>query len=294
MSGSLICSFQNAVRKDGQYVYSDSLQLNIEEFTSYAILTEGRAGTVLLQNIAGLRAFSKENIIYFGGIEETGKQLSDFVQYVPDDIICYPDMSVEDYLCGIALATSVKEVKEAGRLCGVFGIDLKEKLLDLTFEKNRLIAMIQALVREPKLLLIDHPGAFLTQQASLLLWNEILKKKKKGMAVVVTENEFSELRNPFEKYIFLEEEEVCFKTYDGAELPVPPKVVTMQGNNIRKFSDPKVEILYQDEQMLRFLYKGRDIKKIATMIYHSGCENFFVEELTMEETVFENYERWLP
>ena len=291
MDFACLCTISDGIVSGELQTSQEKIQLNIEESLSYALLSDNELSSYILQAIAGLRSLIGGEIAYYGPLADKETSKMELIQYVPDDIICYPNMKVEDYLCGIALSTSVQEIKEAGRLCGMFHIDPQEELLDLTFEQNRMLGMIQALVRNPKLMLLDHPRDMLSRNAYLQLWRELLERQKNGMAIVVAESSYDQLLIPFDHYMFWNKGEE--KNFSGKELSVPYKVLTLDGADMRVMDLEKTEVLYQEGDRVCFLYKETNAKEIAKRIYHSGCYNFQVEELSMEEYLFEEYERWM-
>ena len=81
--------------------------------------------------------------------------------------------------------------------------------------------------------------------------------------------------------------------YNRSRLPRLSKVVTMWGGDASAFQQEKMEVLVRRKQYVRFLYREQNVQDLAAQLVRSGCENFNIEELSMEEEIFHNYERWL-
>lgn len=278
------------VTKGNDFILQN-VQLDIEIGSVMALISNNDSASVLLQTLGGLRKMEQGDIIYHNSQKKDMHNLSDWVQYVPDDIICYSHMKVKEYLHGLALATSMEVEKEGTRLCKAFGINTSEELLDLTFEQNRLVAMIQALMRRPKLLLLDRPYDMLGRRAYLLIWREILALRKTGTTVVFTSEAYEDIVIPCHYYIFFSENG-AYKKYERKELPKPTKVITLEGGTINAMNPKKLKMLYKEGAKRRFLYQEKNMGEMVLRIYKTGCHNFNVEELSMEEEIFRNYERW--
>lgn len=292
MKTECICSVKDVTVTDGNRFILQNVQLDIERGSVTALVAGDASASSLLQAIGGFRVIDEGDITYHNSLEEGTEDLSEWVQYVPDDIICYSNMKVQEFLCGIALAASMEIVKEGVRLCKVFGIDTSEELLNLTFEQNRLVAMIQALVRKPKLLLLDRPYDLLGRKAYLLLWREILALQKTGTTVVFTAETYEDIVLPCDYYMFFREDSI-YKKYRRKELPRPAKVITLEGGTMDAMNPRKLKLLYKERHRCRFLYREKDMGELVLRIYKTGCRNFNVEELSMEEEIFKDYERWM-
>jgi ABC-2 type transport system ATP-binding protein len=283
---------QDVTISDGNESMITGLQLNIKESEITALIAEDDSISRILQVVAGLRDVEEGEVIYPGLDLDSAAASPEWIQYVPDDIICYDNMKVKDYLYGIALAVSMEAAREGIRLCGVFGINPEEELLNLTFEQNRLVAMIQAIVCKPKLLLLDRPYDMLGKRSYLLLWKEIIALRKEGTTVIFSAEQYEDVVIPCDRYFFFREG-ASYKEYIREELPKPAKVITIEGGSMNVMNSGKQKLLYKCGKSYRFLYRDYDMGEMVLRIYKTGCSNFNVEELSMEEEIFQDYERWL-
>ncbi|MCM1499669.1 MAG: hypothetical protein NC124_14490 [Clostridium sp.] len=213
------------------------------------------------------------------------------IQYVPDDIVCYDGLTVAAFLQGIA-EDDERIFEEAARLINVFHIDKEELLLDMTFEQNRLVSVIQAMMAKPALLLLSRPYDMLTEQTYKLLLKEIVALYAHGSTVVLTAEHYQDVVLPAHDYIFLKDGHMI-GNFARNQLPVPAKVITLWGGNVSSMLSAKMTMLVKRKGYCRFLYRETDMKELGLRLSMTGCKNFNIEELTMEEMLFENYERWL-
>lgn len=281
--------------------YAAQGDINIEDFNLeigrkkiIAIVSEDQSGTTVLQLIAGLKALTGGKISFPGRGDAKRKESLPAVQYVPDDIVCYDRISVADFLKGMSRHLP-QALEEADRLLGMFEITPKEKLLDMTFEQNRLVGIIQALMGTPELLLLDRPYDMLRPETYRELLGEITSRCEKGAGIVLAASEYSDISIPCNEYIFMQEGKIR-KKLARKELPRPAKVITMWGGSLKGMDESKLELLYKDKSdgCCRFLYREYNMKRLAESLSKSGCKNFNVGELSMEEEIFADYAGWMP
>lgn len=213
------------------------------------------------------------------------------VQYVPDDIVCYDGLTAAAFLQGIA-GDDEEILNEADRLVNIFNIDKGELLLDMTFEQNRLVSVIQAMMARPALLLLNRPYDMLTEQTYKLLLKEIVALYAQGSTVILAAEHYEDVVLPAHDYIFLKDGRIT-GSFTRGQLPVPAKVITLWGGSVSSMLSEKMTMLVRRKGYCRFLYRETNMKELALRLSMTGCKNFNIEELTMEEMLFEDYERWL-
>lgn len=292
MPGKTICDLENIEVQMGDNLLLNKFNLKIDEPIILSVISEDESSSALLQVIAGLIDADKGKVAYPSWNIYGKTDLAQWVQYVPDDIVCYRDMKVKQFLHGIALSESDKVVEKQGLgLCKLFGIDPKEKLLELTFEQNRLVAMIQAIMMKPRLLLLDRPYDLISKAMYADLLRMLVKLRNAGMSIIIAADSYRDIIMPSDRYLFIKDGRIV-ANYKRKELPRPAKVVTMDGGSLKLMKSSLMTILYQTPVRTCFLYREKNAEDLMARLYKSGCKNFSVDELSMEEEVFGNYERW--
>lgn len=292
MKSEYLCTLSNvSAFVDGERVL-ENIQYNIKEAVIETFISKDDSASKLLQIIGGFYVADDGEITY--PIYSPGKKnLSKWLQYVPDDIVCYSDMKVKEFFRGVAIAVGREDAMEtAVRLCSLFEIDMEENLLDMTFEKNRLVAMIQAIMAQPKLLLLDRPYDMIGTQRYGLLLKEFVQLKVKGTTILIASDAYDKVVIPCNQYTFLKDGSI-FAQYNRKNLPTLSKVIKLNNGNPAVFNRERMKILYRTKKSCCILYKEESIAELVLKIYQSGCTNFTVNELSMEEEVYGDYERWL-
>ncbi len=224
----------------------------------------------------------------------TKEEMSSFCQFVPDDIICYSDLTVEQFLYGMILSSKKPEqaTEEMHRLLELFQINKEEFLLDMTFQQNRLVSMIHTLMVQPEILLLEKPHDMIMDKEYQLLICEFVKLYKKGSVIRIASDCYKDIVLPCETYIFMEAGEIK-AVYEQGKLPKSAKVITMQGGKLAWMDKEKMTVLWRRGNRICFLYEETNMQELTLRLCKTECADVRIEDITMEELVFENFERWM-
>ena len=66
----------------------------------------------------------------------------------------------------------------------------------------------------------------------------------------------------------------------------------MHGGSLDVFEKDKIQVLYQKGNYCRFLYQEKDTMKLTLTLSKAKCRNIFIDEVTMQEQILGNWERW--
>lgn len=257
------------------------------------IVSQDDSGSNLLRTLSGMRESEQSEIgqrfhTYCGDL--TPSQIG----FVPDDIVCYSGLKTGDFFRGLMWACPDRDrvEQEAVRLLELFGIPQEEDLLDLTFEQGRLVVMTQVMMRKPGLLLVENPHDMISDEKYFVLLREWIKLFKENTRYIIAEHTYEDIVFPCEYYFFLREGQVVAE-YTHKTLPRPAKVITMTEGDLAKMDSSKMQLLNQNTRKVCFIYEETDMARLSCLLGQTGCRNFTVEDIRLEERVFENYERWL-
>lgn len=285
-----ICSVRNIAVRNANGILGKHINMEIHTGDIIGLISENDAADKVLQSVCGFYKPRAGKIWYAHSLRNSKGGASAKVQYVADDIICYRNLTVEEFLVGASITAGENAAKEQTRLCAQFGIDIKKKLLDMTFEQNRLVAYILALSMEPELLLINKPSSMLSNSAFLMICKELVEFHNKGGAIVMADESFEKLKFPCGDYHFIRPDEV--KSFKRKSLPRPGKVVSLIGGSIHPEDEGKCRLLYGSRRLTKFVCHEHDKDNLIVMIYRTGCRDFSIENMTMEEEIYGDFSRW--
>ncbi len=291
MATNLLCACSHASAKKGKKIILTDISLDARKGQGIALISKDGSAACVLRLIAGLLTPFRGEISYPA---LSRKDRSDFpkkLQYVPDHIVQYYNLTAAEFLIGMSKKRSAW-MEEANRLISLFEIPASRQLLNMTYEENRLVSIIQAMMADPALLLLDRPWHMLEPPARRILAKELSELQDDGAGLILSSESYSDVRLPCSRYMFLQGGKII-ADYARQELPVPAKVITLQGGSPPPMHAGETELLDQKGASLRFLYHSRNMQKLSYLIYKTKCQDFSVEELSMEEALFEDYDGWM-
>lgn len=248
--------------------YRDNVVLNDISLTiengMYGLLGRNGAGkTTFMRILSTLLKPSGGNITFNGiSLEET-KQIRPWLGYLPQEFSLYPDMSVWETMRYLAAMSKIPEKVQRERIPHLLQqVNLweyrKRKVRKLSGGMKRRLGIAQALLNNPKVLIVDEPTAALDPEERLRFYN-MLDEFSSDRIVIVSSHIVADIESVCANVAVLDSGRLL---YDGAidklaeiakgkvyELIIPKKeleavkqnyyILSSQGH----LSDTKVRVL---------------------------------------------------
>ena len=173
---------ENLTKRYGDKAAVDHLSLHIQPGEIYGFIGHNGAGkTTTLKSVAGILPYD-EGEIYINGISAKTHSLETkkIMAYIPDNPDLYDFLSGIQYLNFIGdvykVPVSVRE-KRIAEYSGDMGITdaLAEKVGSYSHGMKQKLAIVSALMHEPKLLIMDEPFVGLDPKAAYI-FKQIMRK----------------------------------------------------------------------------------------------------------------------
>ena len=167
---------ENLTKTYGQKKAVDNLSLEIENGHIYGFIGHNGAGkTTTLKSIAGIMEFDQGNIyIDNKSIKEEPLACKKVMAYIPDNHDLYEYLTGIKYLnfiadvYGVSQAERTDRIKKYGDMFELTD-SLGEPISAYSHGMKQKLAVISALIHEPKLIIMDEPFVGLDPKASHLL-----------------------------------------------------------------------------------------------------------------------------
>ncbi|MCI8306605.1 MAG: hypothetical protein HFH14_01020 [Lachnospiraceae bacterium] len=212
------------------------------------------------------------------------------VRYIPDDILWDEYSTAGEYMLMVAGASGNYDIKMQEMLCGKFNVHMDEKLLEMTFEDNKLVQIIAALCSKPELLILNMPQNFLGGAVKADIYG--LLKDFHGMdsAIVVVCDSYEELKTYCGRYIYIKDGGVKADGY-VADGDMRKRVITVGGNKSEAFMNALGPFLGAKNGRSSYLY-DYEIRRIPHILGRLECDDYLIEEMTLEEEINSDFSRW--
>ena len=261
----------------------DNVNIHIEKGDFSVIFSsDAEAGHALIHSIM---AYSKD---YKGSVKVNSGMGS--VRYVPDDILWEEYSTAREYLDMMSGISKNYDINMQELFCDKLDITLDEKLINMTFEENKLVQIVAALCSKPELLILDMPQSFLGSAVKTKIYGMLKKFHGAGTTIVVVCDSYEEFKTYCNRYIYIKDGIVKACGYVSEE-DIRKRVITVQGHK----SDTLINVLGHyigtRNGKSSYLY-DYDIRRIPYILSKLGCDDYLVEELTLEEEINSDYSRW--
>ncbi|MBR5356292.1 MAG: ABC transporter ATP-binding protein [Lachnospiraceae bacterium] len=179
----------NLTKRYGQKVAVDNLTLHIAPGEIYGFIGHNGAGkTTTIKACVGLHDFDEGEITINGvSVKKDPLKCKSMIAYIPDNPDLYEFMSGIKYLNFIADVYKVSEEDRNSKIekyTDLFGItkDLANPIVSYSHGMKQKLAIVAALIHDPKLIIMDEPFVGLDPKAAFEVKEIMRNMAKEGTA----------------------------------------------------------------------------------------------------------------
>jgi ABC-2 type transport system ATP-binding protein len=215
------------------------------------------------------------------------------IGYVPSDANLYDRMKVFEFLRYAAAFYTRKDTgPRIQELAGIFDLDLSRKIPELSMGNKKKVAIVQALVHNPSLLILDEPTTGLDPLIQARLFDLLHEENKNGTTIFLSSHNLSEVQS-FCKTVAIIREGKIVNVEEIANLrnkQLKRVRITGKGEmNISDFNLRGIEpIENQSGKNAEFLFSG-NINELIIALSSYELENLSIEEPSLEEIFLHYY-----
>ena len=268
------------------------VNIRVEEGEIFGFVGPNGAGkTTTIRLLLGLIFPTRGKAKIFGkDVMIEGKKIRKIIGYVPGEVNFYPDAHIEDFLNFSASFYRDVDRKYLAKLCQDLYLDVKKKFRELSLGNKKKVAIVQALMHKPKLLILDEPTSGLDPLMQKTLFEILLDEKKEGTTIFFSSHVLSEVERLCDCVAMIKDGKII-KILDIEELKNSYlKVVRLQTEEREKlmsiFKDSKV--YSESERKYRILFGG-NVNELLQKLSKIEIEDVFIEDPSLEEVFMQYY-----
>lgn len=225
----------------------------------------------------------------FTEIEKVKREIG----YLPSEVNYYDDMKVKDLLAYSAKFYHKDCSKRTEELCALFQVEVNKKMESLSFGNKKKVAIVQALLHEPKLLILDEPTGGLDPLMQNNFFEVLREENKKGTTIFFSSHILSEVQKLCDRVAIIKEGRMLKVEQMETLRSNKYKKIKLEMGNGDKVEDlalPRVMDLTVKNRQAEFLYGG-DVNEIIRKLSERKIENLWIEEPSLEEIFMHYYEK---
>jgi ABC-2 type transport system ATP-binding protein len=214
------------------------------------------------------------------------------VGYLPSEVNYYDDMKVRDLLFYSAKFYKKDCTKRINELCDIFELDLNRKIEALSYGNRKKVAVIQALLHEPKLLILDEPTGGLDPLMQNKFFEVLEQENRKGTTIFFSSHILSEVQRICDRVAIIKEGRILKVEQIDTLRATRYKRIMIEFRNAdegNKFDMPGITKIEKKNNHVEFLYAG-DINTILCKLAQMNILNLLIEEPSLEEIFIHYYE----
>lgn len=224
-------------------------------------------------------------------IRET-KKIKSQVGYIPSDASAYSSMDVHEFLSYCMRFYKVQNGEQRiAELSGLFELDLKRKVAELSMGNRKKVSIVQSLMHSPRLLILDEPTTGLDPLMQSIFFELLRSETRKGMTIFFSSHILGEVQMLCKRVAIIKEGKIIqvedIETLRKKQLK---KVYIEFGDRVIKenFSIPGIEsVIPGPGNILSFMYSG-NINELVSWLSGNKIINLMIEEPSLDE-IFMHY-----
>lgn len=271
----------------------ENISFSIKEGEIFGFIGPNGAGksTTIRTLLNYIHPTSGSATVFGKDIVKNSKEIRQRVGYLPSEVHYYDDMKALDLLLYSAKFHHYKQTNRINELAEKLQLDLTKKIEDLSFGNRKKVGIVQALLHEPKLLILDEPTGGLDPLMQNIFFDLLNEEREKGATIFFSSHILSEVQKMCDRVAIIK---------DGQLVKVE-RIETLTKNNLKKVNvmleDGKVFHstlegiinLEHDGDNSSFLYSG-SMKDLLQHIHTMDISDISIEEPTLEEVFMHFYE----
>ena len=271
-----------------------NLTFSVEEGEIFGFIGPNGAGksTTIRTLLNFLYPTSGSATIFGKDIVKQSKEIRQNVGYLPSEVHFYDDMKVIDllkYSAGFYKKFNQKRMKE---LAERLDLDLHKKIEDLSFGNRKKVGIVQALLHEPKLLILDEPTGGLDPLMQNTFFEILTEEREKGTTIIFSSHILSEVQKMCDRVAIIKEGElVKVETIENlTKNNLKNITITFEQANAIDFDLEGIVKKEINGSEMTLLYSG-DIKTLLNQLNTMPVQDLLIEEPSLEEVFIHYYEK---
>jgi ABC-2 type transport system ATP-binding protein len=176
-------------------------------------------------------------------------------------------------------------------LAGLFSLDLKRKVAELSMGNRKKVSIVQSLLHNPRLLILDEPTTGLDPLMQSVFFELLHSENRKGMTVFFSSHILGEVQMLCKRVAIIKEGKIIqVEDIENLRKKQLKKIYIEFGDKVYKehFIIEGIESeLSGPDNTLSFMYSG-DINALVSLLSGKKIINLMIEEPSLDE-IFMHY-----
>lgn len=229
--------------------------------------------------------------IFGKDIVKESSEIKKILGYVPSEVKFYDEVKVKDIIKYSTSFYGGSSKEEIDSLCEKLEVELEKKMGELSLGNKKKVAIVQALIHNPKILILDEPTNGLDPLIQKKLFEILLEQNKKGTTVFLSSHNLVEVENFCHRVAVIKEGKIIDtieidKLTKKLGLKVIIEAEGLKKDDIEAFDG---EVISANGREIIFNYSnGAD--KLIKELSKFYIDKILIHEQSLEDTFMNYYE----
>ncbi|WP_017415403.1 ABC transporter ATP-binding protein [Clostridium tunisiense] len=288
-----VIEIKNLTKTYGKSRGIDGVTLSVKQGEIYGFIGPNGAGkstTIkLLLNLIFPNS-GEAKIFGLDCVKDTTKIKED-LGYVPSEVRYYDDVKVGEIINYAKTFKKNIDEEYVNHLIKTFDVDLNKKIFELSLGNKKKVALIQAFIHKPKLLILDEPTNGLDPLVQQKLFTELVALKNSGSTIFLSSHNLTEVEEFCDRVAIIKEGKIIEvkNIEEFANKKVKRITLKLSQNLSEEVKTLGGEIVQFKDNVLVFNYNG-NITKLLSLLVKYPVEDLIIEEKKLSEVFMAYYE----
>jgi ABC-2 type transport system ATP-binding protein len=266
-----------------------ALDLSVEEGEIFGYIGPNGAGksTTIKLLLDFIRPTEGSCRIFGLDCTQAAAQIKKDIGYIPAEVNYYEGMKVSELLEYSSRYYKGDFKKNTERLCEALELDTSRKITELSTGNKKKVAIAQAMLHKPKLLIMDEPTAGLDPLMQHVFYGLVKEAKQDGATIFFSSHILTEVQRVCDRVGIIRDGKLI-STQTMEELTATQykrvKLATQEDINL-----PGAEKIERHNGNIEFLYKGSADTLLAWLAKHH-VSNILIEDPPLEDIFMTYYQ----
>ena len=229
--------------------------------------------------------------IFGKDIVKESLEIKKILGYVPSEVKFYDEVKVKDIIKYSTSFYGDSSKEEIDYLCEKLEVELEKKMGELSLGNKKKVAIVQALIHNPKILILDEPTNGLDPLIQKKLFEILLEQNKKGTTVFLSSHNLVEVENFCHRVAVIKEGKII----DTIEIDKLTKKlglkVTIEAEGLKKDDIEAFdgEVISANGREIIFNYSN-GVDKLIKELSKFYIDKILIHEQSLEDTFMNYYE----
>lgn len=286
-----VIKINNVTKSYGKNRGVNKINLEVNEGEIFGFIGPNGAGKsttikVLLNLIYPTSGFA--SILGMDVTKESSK-IKEYIGYVPSEVNFYGEVKVKDIIKYAASFYSKISNDDIQKICDELELDMEKKMGQLSLGNKKKVAIAQALIGKPKVLILDEPANGLDPLMQKKLFEILIREKKRGCSIFLSSHNLVEVESYCDRVAIIKEGQIV-KVVDIKKLENSRDVkVTLEGEDIDNINLKNITLTRKDKNKISFVFKG-DINELVNTLGKTKLKSLLIEEMSLEDDFLSYYQ----